>query len=201
MLKLNIYLRFGLIAGLFVLGIVLQVAYGFWYALIFYVAALVLLAGYFLLGTVQSTSELMQAQQFAQARKRLELTKYPQLLFPTNKAYYYMLKANLALQGENTKEAEVYLKQASEIELPSGNETAVVEVQLASIAAKRGAWPEVNKRLQRIKKLTVTEPMILEQVGHLERAYRNRGNMRHMQRGGRMGAQMPGGKRRRPRMG
>ena len=200
MFKINIYLRFALIVGLFVLGIVLNVAYGFWYALLFYLASIVLLIGYFLLGTIQSASELMQAQRIEEAEARLNLTKFPNLLYPANKAYYYMLQANLAFNRKDTKKAEELLKLASTIEMPSGNETAVVELQLANIAAQRGSWPEVNQRIQKIRKLSVSESMIIEQVDQLEKAYRNRGQVQLAQRMGMSGGQRPGGKRRRPRM-
>lgn len=198
MFTINIYLRFALIALSFVVAIALTAAYGFWYALPFYLAGIILLVGYFLLGTIQSASELMQAQQTDEAEARLALTKFPKLLLPPNRAYYYMLQANMAMVRKDPKKAEALLRQASEIEMPSPNEAAVIQLQLANIAAQKGAWPEVNKRLQAIKKFNVTEPMVLEQVGQLEKAYKNRGNVRLAQR---MGSQArPGGKRRRPKM-
>ncbi len=200
MIKLNIYLRFALIALSLIAGVLLTVVYSFWYALPFYLTALVLLAGYVLLGTIQSASELMQAQQTDAAEQRLNLTKFPQYLYPANKAYYYMLKANIALTRKDTKGAEALLKQASAIEMPTGNESAVVQLQLANLAAQRGTWPEVNQRLQSIRKLTVTEPMILEQVVQLEKAYRNRGNVQLAQRMGGRNGMATGGKRRRPKM-
>ncbi len=201
MFKLNIYLRFALIAATLVIGIVLTVIYSFWYALPFFLIMLVLIAGYILLGTIQSASELMQAQQVDAAEKRLMLTKFPSLLYPANRAYYYMLQANMAFIRKDTKKAEGLLKQASAIDMPSGNETAVVELQLANIAAQRGSWPEVNQRIQKIRKLSVTEPMIIEQVEQLEKAYRNRGQVKLAQRMGMQGGGgRPGSKRRRPRM-
>lgn len=199
MININIYLRFALMAGLTIVGIILTVWLGFWYAFPLFLAAIVLAIGYFLLGTIQSAGELMQAQQIDEAEQRLNLTRYPNLLYPSNKAYYYMLKANIALSKNNTKEAEEYLKIANDIEMPTSNETAVVQLQLANIAAKKGNWQEVNQRVQKMKKLTVTEPMISEQIVQLEKAYKNRGNIRMAQRMG-MGQQQRGGKRRRPRM-
>lgn len=202
MIKINIYLRFALIALCSVAGVALTIAYGFWYALPLYLVALVLLAGYILLGTIQSTSELMQAQQYDEAERQLSLTKFPQYLYPANRAYYYLLHANIAQARKDTKTAETYLHKASEIKMPSANETAVVQLQLANIAAQKGQWAEVNKRLQAVKKLNVTEPMIREQAGQLDKAYRNRGNVRLAQRMGARagGSGRPGGKRRRPRI-
>lgn len=198
MMKINIYLRFALIAASFIVGMILTFAYGFWYALPFFLVSIVLLAGYLLLGTVQSASELMQAQQIDEAEARLAMTKFPNLLYPANKAYYYMLQANIAIFRKDNKKAEELLKKASEIEMPSANESAVVQLQLANMAAQKGSWPEVNQRIQSIKKLNITEPMIKEQAGQLEKAYRNRGNVRLAQRMGGGGGQ--GGKRRRPKM-
>lgn len=197
-MKINIFLRFALIAASFIVGMILTFAYGFWYALPFFLVSIVLVAGYILLGTVQSASEMMQSQQIDEAEARLALTKFPNLLYPANKAYYYMLQANIAIMRKDTKKAEMLLKKASEIEMPSANETAVVQLQLANMAAQKGSWPEVNQRIQTIKKLTISEPMIKEQVDQLEKAYRNRGNMRVAQRMGSGGGQ--GSKRRRPKV-
>ena len=202
MIKINIYLRFALIAASLAAGVALTMAYGLWYALPLFLAAVVLLAGYVLLGTIQSTSELMQAQRYREAERQLVLTKFPRYLYPANRAYYYLLHANLAQARKDPKAAEAYLHRASAIKMPSANETAVVQLQLANIAAQKGQWPEVNKRLQALRKLDVTEPVIREQTGQLEKAYRNRGNVRLAQRMGvRPGAAgRPGGKRRRPRI-
>lgn len=196
-MKLDIYVRFGLIGFGVLLAIVLWVWQGFWYGFPFLLAAIVLLVGYFLLGTIRSASELLQEQKVDEAEARLALTKYPQYLFPANRAYYYMLKANIALTRKDTKLAEKHLRQASQYDMPSENEAAVIEVQLANLAAQKGAWPEVNKRIQSIRKLKVSEPMVLEQASMLEKAYRNRGNLKTAQRMGMSRGQ--GSKRRRPR--
>ena len=199
MFKIDIRLRFALIALGLLVGIALTVLYGFWYALPFYLVAVVLLIGYFLMGTIQSASELMQAQQLDAAEARLALTKFPNLLLPPNRAYYNMLKANFAMARQDTKGAEEYLRRAGEVKMPTDNDAAVIQLQLANIAARKSSWGEVNSRLQVIKKLNVSEPLVLEQVGLLEKAYKNRGNVRLAQRMG-MGGQRPGGKRRRPKM-
>ena len=197
MLKLDIYLRFALIAASLALGIGLSVWQGFWYGFPFFLVAIVLAVGYVLLGTIRSASELLQEQKVDEAEARLEMTKYPQYLFPANRAYYYMLKANIALTRKDAKLAEKHLRQASKYDMPSENEKAVIEVQLANLAAQKGSWQEVNKRIQGIRKLKVSEPMVMEQVGMLEKAYRNRGNLKTAQRMGMARGQS--GKRRRPR--
>ncbi len=199
MLKLDLYVRFALIVGCLILGLVLSVWQGFWYGFPLFIVALVLIAGYILLGTIRSASELLQEQRIDEAEARLALTKFPQWLFPANKAYFYMIQANIALVRKDPKKAEGLLREASKYDMPSGNESAVIELQLANIAAQKNNWPEVNQRIQVIRKLKVTEPMILEQAEMLEKAYRNRGNVKLAQRMG-VGTQGQGSKRRRPKM-
>ena len=199
MFKIDIYLRFALIVGLSIAGIALAIWLGFWYGFPLLLIALVLLVGYFIMGTVMSAAELLQAQRVDEAEKRLKLTFFPNLLYSANRSYYYMVQANIAMMRNDPRKAEDLLKQASSISMPSGNEAAVVQLQLAHIAAKKGAWPEVNQRLQQIRKLKVTEPMISEQIEQLTQVYNNRGNVRLAQ-SPQMRGQMQGGKRRRPRL-
>ena len=197
MLKLDLYVRFALIAASLVIGIGLIAWQGFWYGFPFLLVAIVLFVGYVLLGTIRSSAELLQEQKVDEAEARLMLTKWPQYLFPANKAYYYMLQANFAIIRKDPRKAESFLREANKYDMPSGNESAAIELQLANLAAQKGGWPEVNQRIQAIRKLKVSEPLILEQVGLLEKAYRNRGNVKLAQRMG-TGMQGPGSKRRRP---
>ncbi len=199
MLKLDLNVRYALIVASLLLGVGLIVWQGFWYGFPFLLVTLVLIAGYILLGTIRSASELLQEQKIDAAEAQLAKTRFPQYLFPANKAYYYMIQANIALVRKDGKKAESLLREASKYEMPSGNEAAVIELQLANIAAQKNNWPEVNQRIQSIRKLKVTEPMILEQAGMLEKAYRNRGNVKMAQRMG-VGTQGQGSKRRRPKM-
>ncbi len=199
MLKLDLYVRFALIAASLLIGIGLIVWQGFWYGFPFLLIAIVLIVGYVLLGTIRSAAELLQEQKIDEAEARLALTRWPQYLFPANKAYYYMLQANIAIVRKDPRKAESLLREANKYDSVGGNESAVIELQLANLAAQKGGWPEVNQRIQAIRKLKVTEPMIHEQVGLLEKAYRNRGNVKLAQRMG-VSMQGPGSKRRRPPM-
>ncbi len=80
MFTINIYLRFALIALFLGGGIVLAILYSFWYALPLILIGLVLLAGYLMLGTVQSAAMMLQTGNLAGAEKRLKLTPSPRLL-------------------------------------------------------------------------------------------------------------------------
>ncbi len=198
MFTINIYLRFALIALFLGGGIALAFLYGFWYSFPLLLIGLILLVGYVLFGTVQSAATLMQDADFDKTEKRLNLTLSPKLLYSTNRAYYYMIKGSVAMAQQNMDESEEYLRKAQEIDVPSDNERAMLELQLANIMASRNKWKQAQRHFRNAKKLKVTEPNIKEQLNQFEKALSNRGQMKAAQRMG--GMQQRGGKRRRPKM-
>ncbi|MFK7934964.1 MAG: hypothetical protein AB8G22_15750 [Saprospiraceae bacterium] len=202
MLKLNIYVRFALIALTLIGGIILAFAYGFWYAFPFLLAGIILVVGYVLLGTVQSAAEIMQTGSLEEAEKRLNLTFKPDWLYKTNRAYFYMIKGNMAMQRKDTEEGEKWLKKAQSVDIPTDNEKAMIELQLANVAASREKWKQAEIHMRNLKGLKVTEPMLKEQITTFEKAFAQRGQakaQRRMQMSQRGGFR-PGGKRRRPKM-
>lgn len=204
MFIINIYLRFALIGVLLVGGTIMAIFLGFWYAFPFLLAGLGLLIGYFLLGTVQSAAQLMQETDYLGAEKRLNLTWKPNLLYVSNRAYYYIMKGTIAQGLGRKEEAEQYLKHAQTLDLPTDNEKAAVQLQLAGVAAQKEKWNQVKLYMKEIKALNVTEPTIKDQVKQFERAIKERGQLKAARRMGQMpkgGMPMKGGgKRRRPKM-
>jgi len=201
MFTINIYVRFALIALSLIGGTILAFAYGFWYAFPFLLVGVILIVGYFLLGTVQSAAQMVQEQNFVEAEKRLDLTIKPEWLFTTNRAYYNMLKGTLAAFKKDTDSAATYFTKAQEIGLSSDNETAMLELQMANIAASKNKWPQAKVHLKKLKDLNVTEPQIKEQIQQMEKAMKQRGVAKAAGRQGINPMQMrPGGKRRRPKM-
>ena len=201
MFTINIYVRFALIALFLIGGTILAFAVSFWYALPFLLAGLILLGGYFLLGTVQSAAQMVQEQNFVGAEERLDLTINPEWLFSTNRAYYNMLRGTLASFKKDTDSAASYFTKAQEIGLGSDNETAMVELQMANIAASKNKWPQAKVHLMKLKELNVTEPQVKEQIQQMEKAMKQRGVAKAAGRQGINPNQMrPGGKRRRPKM-
>ena len=71
MFSINIYLRFALMGVSLLGGIALSIAFGFWYAFPLFLVFLVLLVGYLLLGTVQSTALVMRGGDLVAAENRL----------------------------------------------------------------------------------------------------------------------------------
>ena len=202
MFSINIYLKFALIALTLGGGILLAIFQGFWYAFPFILIGLGLLASYFLLGTIQSSAELLQKEQFAEAEKKLDLTWKPDWLYKTNRAMYYILKGSFAMQRQDHNEAEEYFKIAENIDLPTDDEKAMIQLQLASINAQKNKWTAAKNYYNNLKKLKVTQPQIKAQIAQFDMAFKNRGQMKHTQGAGKRGQMMQGGKskRRRPKM-
>lgn len=205
MFQINIYLRFALIAVFLIGGFAPAFIKGlsFWWGFPFILAGLVLLAGYILLGTVNSTAMLLQQGKIEEAEKRLSLTFWPKLLYVANRAYYYMIKGNIALSKKDTEAGEMWLRKAQEVKLPTDNEKAMLELQLANIAASKGKWNQAQLHFRNLKDLKITETAIKDQIKQFEKALDSRGQMKAAMRMGNpaaAGMMQPGGKRRRPKM-
>ena len=204
MFTINIYLRFALIVLLLGGGIALAVVYGFWYSFPLLLIGLALLVSYVLLGTVQSAAQIMQSGDFAATEKRLNLTLTPKWLYVTNRAYYYMIKGSIAMNDKRTEEGEMWLKKAQEVKVPTDNEKAMIELQLANIAATKGRWKQAKLHMRNLKQLNITEQTVKDQVKQLEIAVQNSGQLKQAKRkggrGGGMATRGGKGKRRRPKM-
>ena len=204
MFSINIYLRFALIALFLGGGIALAIAYGFWYSFPLLLIGLVLLVGYIMLGTVQSAAMMMQDADLSNAERRLNLTLSPKLLYATNRAYYYMLKGTIAVSKKDTEEGEMWLEKARSIKVPTDNERAMIELQLANIHASKNRWKQAKNHFREAKRLKITDANIKEQMKQFEKALNNSGQLKAAGRmGGKRGGGMvmrPGGKRKRPKM-
>ena len=205
MFTINIYLKFALIALGFIGGAILTTALGFWYAFPFWLLGIIMLASYIFLGTVQSSAQLVQEQDFDKAEARLNLTKFPNLLYVTNKAFYYIMKGSIAAGRNDQKGAEEHFNTALTLKLPSDNERAIVLMQLANIKGSKGNWKAANNYFKEAKKLNVTQGEIKNQIAYFDKAMsQNKAQMKTARSMGKDGMRMmrQGGssKRRRPKM-
>ena len=201
MYTINIYTKLALTAITLLGGIGLIIAYGFWYGIFFLLIGLGLLASYILLGTVQSAAMLVQEGKLEEADKRLNMTLKPEWLYSANRAYYNMIKGNLAAARKDHITAEKFFTEAQSIGVSSDNETAMLELQLANIAANKNKWNQAKLHYKKLKGLKVTEPQLKEQIQQFEKALKQRGAIKAAGRAGMNPMQMnPGGKRRRPKM-
>ncbi len=202
MFKINIYLKLALTAVSLILGIWLWSAFGTWYGIWFVIIGVILLVSYIMLGTIVSASEMVQLQNFDAAEKRLKMTLSPKLLYPTNRAYYYILKGSFAVNKKDQKEGEALFNKALSIKLPSDNEKAMILLQLANINASKNKWTAAKKYYNDAKKLKITEKTLKDQLKEFNKVFANKGAMRQAAAMGKKGQSMMtgGGKRRRPRM-
>jgi len=203
MFKINIYLKFALIALFLIGGVILAFIFGFWYSFTLILIGVVLLVSYLMLGTIQSAAELVQTQDFDRAERRLNLTLTPRLLYVTNRAFYYILKGSFAMNRKEQDEAEELFNKALSLKLPSENEKAMILLQLANINAGKNKWNTAKKYFRDVKKLKVTEGQIKDQIKQFEQVIASQGNLKHVAAMGKAGQRFmsgPGGKRRRPRM-
>ena len=113
-----------------------------------------------------------------------------------------MMKGTIAQGLGRTDEAEGWLMKAHTVKLPSDNERAAVQLQLAGIAIQRKKLNLAKNYLKNIKELNVTEPTLKEQVKQLDKAMGQQGQMKMAHQ---MGMAQKGGmplnprsKRRRP---
>ncbi|MEL6867974.1 MAG: hypothetical protein AAFP19_26350 [Bacteroidota bacterium] len=189
MFTINIYLRFALIALFMGGGIILAIMYGFWYALPLLLIGLGFIVSYILLGTVQSAAQFIQTMDFEGAEKRLDLTPNPNWLYKTNRAFYYIMKGTISMHRNDQDAAEAWLTKAQAIDLPTENEKAMVELQLANIHATKNRWNKAKLHFNTAKKLKITEPQLKEQLKQFEKVLTNRGQMKHAvgMKGGRRG--------------
>lgn len=206
MFSINIYLKFFLIILGFVGGAILTTTFGFWYAFPFWLLGLIMLGSYIFLGTVMSTAQLIQDNDFAGAEQRLSLTKFPKWLYVTNRAFYYIMSGTIAAQKSDNKLAEEHFNTALSLKLPSDNEKAMVLMQLANLKASKGNWTAATNHFRQAKALNVTQADIKNQLNYFEKALtNNKAQMKTARSMGKQGMSMMRngggkGKRRRPRM-
>ncbi len=184
MIKINIYVRFAIIAICFLIGIVQTFQTSILNSLPFYLVGIFLLIGYFLLGTVTSSAQMLQEGKFEEAEKNLKLTVMPDWLYTSNRAYFYLMQGTIASQKKDNAAMETAFNKALKIGLPSDNETAMIYLQLANVAAMKNNWNGAQAQFRHLKSLKVTEPQLKAQIKQFEKALQQRGQMKHMHQGG-----------------
>lgn len=199
MFTINIYLRFALIAFCLIGGTVAAFTWGFWWAFPLLLGGIILVAGYFLLGTVQSAAMTLQTGDMDAAQKRLDLTYFPKWLFKPNRAYFYMLKGTIAGNEKDYERAEEFMVQAQNIGLPTDNEKAMVLLSLSNFRLMKNNWPAAENYYRQLKDLKVTEPTLKEQIKEFKKVIEQKGQVNAAMRQGFRGY-VPGGKRPRPKM-
>jgi len=194
------YIRFALIGLCLIGGIALWVSLGIWYGIFFVITGLILLAGYVFLGTVAPAAQQVQMQDFDGAEKTLDLTLKPEWLYSANRAFYYMMRGNIALSRKQIPEGEAWLKKAEQIDIPTPTEKATLHFQLAQIEYQKKNFPAAKKYLKKAQEANIKIPQIREQIDMMDKALKQSGQIKAAQRRGGSNQMMGmGGKRRRPK--
>lgn len=175
MFVINIYLRFALIVGGILGGIILWSAYGFWYGFPFLLTGIILLAGYLMLGTILSTNQFLGQQRIEEAEARLKLTFFPRILLMGYKGVYYMTLGGIAMQKRDLNTAETWVKKALDSGLPTDNERGAALLQLVMISAGKSNIKLAQKYFADLKKLNVTESMLKEQIKEVDKQLKQAG--------------------------
>lgn len=200
MFIINIYVKLALIALCLIGGTILIFTTGFWYAFPFLLIGLILLVSYILLGTIQSAAQLVQQNDFIGAEQRLALTKWPQWLYVTNRAYYYLIMGNSKMQQNKTDEAEAWFAKAQTLKLPSDNEKAMILIQMIGIHMSKNKWTQANNAYRELKALNYSNDMFRDQIKIIEENLKNQSKVKMMHQMDQRSMFRPGGKRRMPRM-
>lgn len=176
--------------------------FGAGYYVPFLLVGLILLASYFLLGTVSSAAQMVQSMDFDGAEKRLGLTASPKMLYVTNRAFYYILKGSILMNKKDNNGAEELFEKALELKLPSDNEKGMVLLQLANINGSKNKWNAAKRYYKEAEKLKITESQLKEQLDMFKKALNNRGQAKIAGSMGKKGQSMMqrSSKRRRPKM-
>jgi tetratricopeptide (TPR) repeat protein len=180
--NIPIKLRFALMAFLLVVGVVLLfVPHGAVWSWLFLVPFVVLLVGYVLFGSLNSTGLALNAGNIDEAERLLSYTN-PKWLFSFNRSTYYYLRGSIAMMKKDLNTCEADFEKALELGLPMDDQTAMVYLNLAYIHYQKGRIPQCQKCVEEIKKLKVNQPLIKEKVKEIEQAIKMQPDMKAAQR-------------------
>jgi tetratricopeptide (TPR) repeat protein len=127
---------------------------------------LLIVLGYFLNGAVFLALRKMAKNDFEGAEKLLQMTRYPQYLGRTQKAYYYFLQGCIEANKEHLQPAARNLEQALQLGLRVDNDKTVALLNLSSIYLSLGDKNKAAKYLEAVKKLRYN-PALQPEIDHL----------------------------------
>lgn len=126
------------------------------------VLSICLLWGYFKMGTVSLAISKMRKNDIVAAKRILELTKYPDRLIRSQKAYYYYLQAYIAHNNNELEIAKPLFERAIAEGLKVENDRAICLLALSDIALVKGRKEEAKKYFYQMKDLKVQQGLMLE---------------------------------------
>ncbi len=200
--------------GLLALAIFTNVQAGFWPSFVLYLAAVILIAGHFLLGPMRLIQECMENGDMEGAKKVLASIWFPNLLIKPVRSVFYTVKGNLdmadqnydaaeinlkksqqlmsgggllgdqmkqaeganklqlgmlAMQKNDLKQAESYIRGALRAGLPDKENEAAAYLQLSSIMFNRREFRAGKEFFRKAKALKPTTPQIADQIKQMDK--------------------------------
>src|SRR5215469_1032920 len=110
--------RLQLAIAFVIIGVAVNLYYGFWPAFLPYLLAVILLFGYFFFGPLRLIQEHMEAGDMDAAEKVLNSVKFPNLLYKPIRSVYYTLKGNIAMMKQDFDGAEKNMKKGLDLGMP-----------------------------------------------------------------------------------
>ncbi len=163
-------IRFLLILGFLLIGVVLQVKLGFaspWYL---YAAAALLLFTHFRFGNVSAAFVHLRRGKLDKAEELLDQIKRPEWLAKRHLAYYHFTKGLLATQHKELTEGEEHLKEALKIGLRSANDNALAALNMAHICFVNNRKDEAKQHLEKAKSYSSNDLLIKQNIEEMEKA-------------------------------
>ncbi|NNE28520.1 MAG: hypothetical protein HKN16_02720 [Saprospiraceae bacterium] len=163
-------LRFFLVAICLALGFLLHWMVGFMAALPAYLAGILLLFSFLVLGTVGPAFARLRKGKIEEARTLLGLTHFPNWLLKRHKAYYHFCYGMIDLQQEKLQLAETHLLEATRLGLRNDNDQALASLNLAHIYYVTGKKEKSILWAAKAKAYDPNDLMILEKLKELRSA-------------------------------
>lgn len=131
------------------------------------VAALALLWGYYNVGTVYLALHKLRKGKYDDAAAILALTRKPEKLKSTRKAYYYYIKAYVAREIDDFSTAKNMFNLALNEGLKEQHDQAIALLALADIELINGNKAEAKRIFEKIRGLNV-KAQLLPQIRQMQ---------------------------------
>ncbi len=134
-----------------------------------YVAALILILTNYLFGTVGVAFRKLKSGKVKEAETILKMTKYPNMLVKTHKAYYHFTKGMIALQHKKVGIGQSELLKTMDMGLRTKNDEALVALNLAHTFFMQNAHKDARKYLDVAISCNSNDLMIKENISVLDK--------------------------------
>jgi tetratricopeptide (TPR) repeat protein len=122
---------------LVVLGIITNIASGFWPAFLLYLIGVILLFGHFFFGPLRLIQEHMESGNMEAAEKVLATIRFPNLLYKPIRSVYYTLKGNIDMMKQDFEGAEKNMKKGLDLGMPMKEAEGASLLQMGMLAMQK----------------------------------------------------------------